>query len=143
MLYKDYIRSLQDEFVGKMVNYNGNVYRITQVDYNGIIHIDLKAQYTDDTAVYDVAEARKNLVTDSAAFETMLDRMIELLNVQQQNCVNAGATVSENTLAYPKNGNKRQNSYYMGYLNMAQSLAWEIGKDIIKRNGKHYLIKEA
>ena len=64
MLYKDYIRSLQDEFVGKMVNYNGNVYRITQVDYNGIIHIDLKAQYTDDTAVYDVAEARKNLVTE-------------------------------------------------------------------------------
>lgn len=62
MLYKDYIHSLQNEFVGKRIKYNGNIHTITQVDYNGIIHIDLKAQYTDDTAIYDVADARKNLV---------------------------------------------------------------------------------
>lgn len=74
--------------------------------------------------------------------ETVLDEMLNLLDAQQTHCMDAGATVEANTLARPKNGNEEQNSYYYGHLNMAQMIAWNIGKDIAKRNGKHILIDE-
>lgn len=74
--------------------------------------------------------------------ENVLIRMLELLDIQRENCVAEGASAAINCLAYPKGGNKRQNSYYMGNLNMAQAIAWEIHKDIIMHNGKHVLIDE-
>ena len=74
--------------------------------------------------------------------EQVLQRMIDMLDIQQAHCISEGATVSANTLTCPKKGNTRQNHYYYGHLNMAQCLAWEIGKDIIKVNGKHLLIDE-
>lgn len=74
--------------------------------------------------------------------ERYLARMVELLDIQQQNCVNMGAKIDKFSFAAFKGGDKEQNSYYSGHLNMAQAIAWESGKDIVKRNGKHILIDE-
>lgn len=74
--------------------------------------------------------------------ETVLNRMMELLDIQQDNCFQAGADVSMNTLEKPKGGNDKQNSYYYGHLNMAEALALEIHKYIIKVDGKHILVDE-
>ena len=74
--------------------------------------------------------------------EIVLNRMLELLDIQQGHCVKAGATVALNSLERPKGGSKSQNSYYDGHLNMAQAIAWEIHKDIVKENGKHKLVDE-
>lgn len=74
--------------------------------------------------------------------ESIITRLLDLLDIQQAHCMDMGASVSANCLAYPKGGNKRQNSYYMGHLNMAQGLAWELHKDIVKVNGKHVLVDE-
>ena len=62
MTYRDYIEKLRSEFVGRKVMYDGNVYTIATVDYNGIIHIDKPSQHNETTAVYDVHEARKALI---------------------------------------------------------------------------------
>ena len=74
--------------------------------------------------------------------ENVLSRMMELLDIQQKHCIRAGAAVSVNDLGKPTGGNAKQNSYYYGHLNMAQALVWEIGKDIIKVDGKHKLVDE-
>ena len=47
MAYRDYIEALRSEFVGKRVMYEGKVYTIAIVDYNGIIHIDKPSQYNE------------------------------------------------------------------------------------------------
>ena len=62
MAYSDRIKRLKEEFEGKQVNYEGKTYKIAKVDYNGIIHIDKPAKFTDTTAVYTEVEARMNLV---------------------------------------------------------------------------------
>ena len=51
MLYREWIDSLRDEYVGKTVTYKGNDYKVMDVDYNGALLINLPAQYTDTTAV--------------------------------------------------------------------------------------------
>ena len=61
-MYKDWIKSLKSEFLGKKVSYQGKVYTIADVDYNGIIHIDKPTEYTETTAVYEPHEARKALI---------------------------------------------------------------------------------
>jgi hypothetical protein len=70
----------------------------------------------------------------------VLNRMVELLDIQEKHCADMGATVYLNCLAKPKSGNFRQNSYYFGNLNMAQAIALEMHKDIVKRDGKHIVI---
>ena len=64
MAYRDYIESLRSEFVGKRIMYEGKVYTIAMVDYNGIIHIDKPSQHNETTAVYEAYEARKALIED-------------------------------------------------------------------------------
>ena len=61
--------------------------------------------------------------------ENVLSRMMELLDIQQKHCIRAGAEVNMNCLGKPKGGNEKQNSYYYGHLNMAQTIAWEIGDE--------------
>ena len=61
-MWRDYIEKLKAEYIGKQVIYDGNVYNIVAVDYNGIIHIDKPAKFTETTAVYTEAEAKKNLL---------------------------------------------------------------------------------
>ena len=62
MAYRDWIEQLKNEFVGKQVMYEGKVYTIIKVDYNGIIHINKPSAHNETTAVYEPHEARKALV---------------------------------------------------------------------------------
>lgn len=52
MAYKDLVTEDRIRFVGKKVKYKGGIHTIIDVDYNGSLIIDLKARFTDDTAVY-------------------------------------------------------------------------------------------
>lgn len=79
---------------------------------------------------------------DRTTEKAILQRMVDLLDAQEHNCREAGATISHNTLAKPKGGSVTQNSYYFGNLNMAQAIAWELHMDIYKTNGHHVLVHE-
>lgn len=74
--------------------------------------------------------------------EKMLNSMIYLLDTQLSHCIDAGAKADKWTLKCPVGGNEDQNNFYFGHLNMAQMLAWDAHKDIVKHNGKHILIDE-
>ena len=63
--WKDHIESLRREFTGRKVYYEGKIYNIVTVDYNGIIHIDKPTKYNASSAVYEAYEARKVLVEGS------------------------------------------------------------------------------
>lgn len=49
--WKEYINTLKNEWIGKIVEYEGKKYNVVDVDYNGILLIDKKALHTDTTAV--------------------------------------------------------------------------------------------
>ena len=59
MLYKNRIAELRNEYIGKKIEYAGKIYTVVNVDYNGIIHINKPAQFTETTAIYDTTEAKK------------------------------------------------------------------------------------
>lgn len=50
-MYRDYIDSMKTEWVGVTVKYDGAVYQVVDVDYNGSLLINKKARFTDTTAV--------------------------------------------------------------------------------------------
>lgn len=52
MSYRDLINQERSEFIGKKVIYKGQPYVIVDVDYNGGLMIDKKAEYTETTAIY-------------------------------------------------------------------------------------------
>ena len=56
--YADWIAGLRHEWTGKRVMYEGAVYKVTDVDYNGFLLIDKKSKYNDTIAVsqYKIAE---------------------------------------------------------------------------------------
>lgn len=62
MTWSERIKALRKEFEGKKVSYEGSIYNIAFVDYNGIIHIDKPGKFTKTTAVYTTSEARKNII---------------------------------------------------------------------------------
>ena len=66
MTWKQRILTLKAEFTGRKIEYLGCVYTVIDVDYNGAILIDLKANHTMTTAVYFEAEARKHLIREEA-----------------------------------------------------------------------------
>ena len=49
--YKELIEQYRKEWNGAEVIYEGNKYKVVDVDYNGALLIDKKAQFTDTTAV--------------------------------------------------------------------------------------------
>ena len=51
MDYKQYIQNLKDEWIGKTVSFEGSSYTVVDVDYNGGLAINKKAEYTDTTIV--------------------------------------------------------------------------------------------
>lgn len=51
MDYKNWIEELRKEWTGKTVIYNSSEYKVIGVDYNGMLLIDKKAQFTETTAV--------------------------------------------------------------------------------------------
>lgn len=62
MDYKDYIEHIKTMFIGKNVIYNDRIHTVVDVDYNGMIHIDLPSEHNDTTAVYTPSTAMKALV---------------------------------------------------------------------------------
>ena len=51
MTYKEFIESQRAMWVGSVVRYRGIEYTVVDVDYNGGLLIDKKAEFTDTTAV--------------------------------------------------------------------------------------------
>ena len=51
MTYKEYIKNLKNEWIGKKVKYEGEIYKVVDVDYNGMLLINKKARFTNTTAV--------------------------------------------------------------------------------------------
>ena len=49
--WKDYIERLKCDWVGKVVTFEDEKYKVVDVDYNGLLLIDKKARHTDTTAV--------------------------------------------------------------------------------------------
>lgn len=49
--YREYIENMKREWIGKRVKFEGNIYNVIDIDYNGVLLIDKKAQYIDTTAV--------------------------------------------------------------------------------------------
>lgn len=49
--YREFIDSLKKEYIGKEAIYENRRYHVVDVDYNGMLLIDKKAQFTDTTAV--------------------------------------------------------------------------------------------
>ena len=51
MDYREHIGQLKAEWIGKKVIYENELHTVIDVDYNGALLIDKKAQYTETTAV--------------------------------------------------------------------------------------------
>lgn len=51
MKWRDNITDMKICWIGKRVRFGGEVYTVVDVDYNGALLIDKKAQFTDTTAV--------------------------------------------------------------------------------------------
>ncbi len=49
--YKEYIESVEKEWIGKVVIYEGQEHKVLDVDYNGNLLIDKQAEMTDTTSV--------------------------------------------------------------------------------------------
>lgn len=51
MTYKELVRNDRAYWIGRKVLFDGNVYTVKDVDYNGALMIDKPARFTDTTAV--------------------------------------------------------------------------------------------
>ena len=51
MTYRQYIENMKKHYVGKTVRYKGILYTVVDVDYNGMLLIDMPNQYNSTTAV--------------------------------------------------------------------------------------------
>ena len=60
--WKEYIENLKKEWIGKMVVFESKPYKIVDVDYNGILHIDRKTEHNKTTAAFMPYEAKKALI---------------------------------------------------------------------------------
>lgn len=48
---KEIVEKLKNEWIGKRVSFEGEVYKVVDVDSNGALLIDKRARFTDTTAV--------------------------------------------------------------------------------------------
>ena len=51
MTYSEYIERMKRIWTGKKVRFHGQEYTVVDVDYNGALLIDKKAEFTETTAV--------------------------------------------------------------------------------------------
>lgn len=61
-MYKDYINRLKQKYVGKKVMFEGKIYNIVDVDYNGVLHIDRPTRCNKTTAAFLDYEADKAII---------------------------------------------------------------------------------
>ena len=67
MDYKDYIEQKKQQWIGKVVWYDGKAYKVVDVDHNGAIMLDKTSQFSDTTAV---PEADVKPLTEKEYYET-------------------------------------------------------------------------
>ncbi len=51
MDYKNLIKQKRVMWIGKRISYKGKEYNVVGVDYNGMLLIDRKSEFTNDTAI--------------------------------------------------------------------------------------------
>ena len=49
--YQEYLRSMYAKYIGALVRYNGRLYKVIEVDYNGMLLIDIPSDHAETTAV--------------------------------------------------------------------------------------------
>ena len=49
--YQEYLRSIYAKYIGAQVRYNGRLYKVIDVDYNGFLLIDIPSDHAETTAV--------------------------------------------------------------------------------------------
>lgn len=49
--YQEYMRSMYAKYIGAQVRYNGRLYKVIDVDYNGMLLIDIPSDHAETTAV--------------------------------------------------------------------------------------------
>ena len=49
--YQEYLRSQYAKYIGARVRYNGRLYKVIDVDYNGFLLIDIPSDHAETTAV--------------------------------------------------------------------------------------------
>ena len=49
--YQEYLRSMYAKYIGAQVRYNGRLYKVIDVDYNGMLLIDIQSDHAETTAV--------------------------------------------------------------------------------------------
>lgn len=57
----DYIKTLREDLEGCKIEYQGKIYTVAAIDYNGMVHIDKPTEHNTTTAVYGPHEARKHI----------------------------------------------------------------------------------
>ena len=62
MSWSEHIEKLRKEYIGRKVRYQGRIHTIVDVDYSGILHIDLPSAHNDTTAVFFESEAKEALI---------------------------------------------------------------------------------
>lgn len=79
--YKEWIEKLKREWIGKSVLYQDRTYNVVDVDYNGMLLINKKAEQTDTTAVsitsITVLEENKNTETENGSM-SLAHEIVEL-----------------------------------------------------------------
>jgi len=67
MAWSEYIAEMKDEWVGALVIFEGAMYKVVDVDYNGGLLIDKPAEHTETTSV------PVSMVRKTCSYEEMLD----------------------------------------------------------------------
>lgn len=62
MSWSEHIEKLRKEYIGRKVRYQGRIHTIVDVDYNGILHIDLPSKHNMTTAVFDEISIKEAII---------------------------------------------------------------------------------
>ena len=49
--YQEYLRSYYAKYIGARVRYNGSIHTVIDVDYNGVLLIDIPTDHAETTAI--------------------------------------------------------------------------------------------
>jgi len=84
----------------------------------------------------------KSTVEPVGAFDgyEMIADALRLLDIQRSHCLNRGADKEKRMFFSGSNGDKEQNSYYNGHLNLIDSMLLPLRKGVaINDDQKHYI----
>ena len=62
MSWSEHIEKLRKEYIGRKVRYQGRIHTIVDVDYNGILYIDLPTEHNKTCAVFDSHDVKEALI---------------------------------------------------------------------------------